>query len=66
MGNTASNISEDKSILHYLHDDVMQLVCEDLHDLVLHNRTLPMYDRPEVLSLLIDWSLKLLMSFRSQ
>lgn len=48
MGNTASDISEDNSILYYLNDDVLQLVCEDLHDLVLHNKTLPMYGRPEV------------------
>ncbi|KAI0801972.1 hypothetical protein BC629DRAFT_157691 [Irpex lacteus] len=48
MGNTASDISEDNSIVHYLDDDVLQLVCEDLHDLVLHNKTLPTYGRPEV------------------
>ncbi|KAI0087729.1 hypothetical protein BDY19DRAFT_219485 [Irpex rosettiformis] len=50
MGNIASvDVNDsDRSILHHLDDDVLQLVCKHLHGLVLHNKTLPPYHRPVV------------------
>ena len=48
MNSSSSNASGNDSILDYLDDDVLQLVCGHLKGLVAHNNTLPLYQRPEV------------------